>query len=495
MILSNGFLSILNISIAGVVTACVLLLIKKILGERLSASWHYYIWLILVIKLIVPVFPQSQISIFNIVKLPFQQQYEMGSDIGVQDKNVSVYADKPRNDIMGTSQNTGQSQHINLSDDGITDSDTPAQDIPLQEDVKMPGDIIEVLSIIWIAGIFLVLLYTTCLNIHIRRSVAKRGKCDNNELLDVLLKCKDSLGIKKRIAVHVCDRFGSPCIYGLIRPKLLVSNKVISNLSQTDKKYVLMHELMHLKRKDMIINTILILLKAVYWFNPVLWYCFADMRRECEISCDEMVLRRLDRSERIRYGKTIVDMSAYYPEKKFLYPVMNMVNKKSDTSKRIKKVINFKKQPTIWIIIAIIIATLICAAVLTNGTNNPPQETAKGNPNSEESTGNTENDDMRYEGHTVNESLSGNSNEDDLLLEQYFNTIYDEIDKGHSIENAKEKFSSEYDYIVSKGFDAFGFLKQQIYGSDAASRRRKTAAAEWLMSDIIKLQSGEEYKH
>lgn len=376
MTLASAFVAVINLSAVGIIVAGILLLIKFVFGEKLSASWHYYIWLIFLIRLLLPVFPQSHVSVFNIIKLPYQQHYESEKEDIVLDSSFINTIRKYSNtkyDIRDSAQDTrdtSEGSPVNAPDINKTD----AQGISSRDRYKSSLELLDILAIIWFVGMILFLIYSVSLNIYIRQSVAKCRKCANTEFLYILQKCKESLKISSKVIAYECNSFGSPCIYGLIKPKLLVSNVVIQSIGQKTKEYVLLHELMHLKRKDLLINSVLIILKAVYWFNPVFWYCFARIRRECEVSCDEMVLKDLDNSERIGYGKAIVEMCAHYPDKKLVYPAMSMVNNKGDTKKRIKKIISFKKPSTIWIVIAFVVALITCATILTNGLSNNSQD-------------------------------------------------------------------------------------------------------------------------
>jgi beta-lactamase regulating signal transducer with metallopeptidase domain len=380
MTLTNIFVTVINLSTVGIIVAGILLIIKFIFGEKLSASWHYYIWLILLIRLLVPVFPQSHVSVFNIIKLPYHQHYESEKEDIVLDSSfintIRKYSNTKydnreySNNRVQDTDNISESLPVNVPDSNKID----AQGISSQDRFESSLELLDILGIIWFVGMILFLIYPISLNIYIRQSVAKCRKCANTEILYILQKCKDSLKIKSNVIAYECDSFGSPCIYGLIKPKLLVSNIVIQSIGQKSKEYVLLHELMHLKRKDLLVNSVLIILKAVYWFNPVLWYCFARIRRECEVSCDEMVLRDLNNSERIGYGKAIVEMCANYSDKKLVYPAMSMVHNKGDTKRRVKKVISFKKPSTIWIVIAVVVTLITCTIILTNGLSNSRQE-------------------------------------------------------------------------------------------------------------------------
>lgn len=92
------------------------------------------------------------------------------------------------------------------------------------------------------------------------------------------------------------------------RPRLLIPYGIINKLSEEEKRYVFLHELAHLKRKDNLINWIMVLVQALHWFNPIVWYAFYKMREDCEVACDADVLSLLNPAEHKKYGETIINL-------------------------------------------------------------------------------------------------------------------------------------------------------------------------------------------
>ncbi len=397
-ILAKIFLSIVNISFAGTIAAILLLIIKRILRNKLNPAWHYYIWLLLVIRLIVPVFPQSSLSLFNFTG-KIQQELtgkiftneiliaNNSPDNATATENKEIYPSGNELDWEGHKNNTsyGASEGIDYSEfsnntniNNNTDS-TSLNKAPGQGVAQLSGtaDIIGILSLIWFLGVIGFLTYACILNIHINYEIKKCPSfADTVEprVVYIFEKCKDYLAINRHITPLMCDNFGSPCLFGLIKPKLLVPSVMVENMAEKHLKHIFLHELMHLKRKDMALNTVLIILKAVYWFNPLFWYCFSKIHIDCEVSCDESVMLRLNDTEWIEYGKTILETSRYYSHIKPSYSVVGMVNKKSDTQRRILKAINFKKPSSMLISLAIGVTLLVGIVMLTDGVINPSND-------------------------------------------------------------------------------------------------------------------------
>lgn len=86
----------------------------------------------------------------------------------------------------------------------------------------------------------------------------------------------------------------------IIHPKILISSELVDRLSEEELKFVFMHELAHIKRRDFLINVVCILIQAIYWFNPIIWYSIYKMKQDCEISCDATVLTALNLEKKTR---------------------------------------------------------------------------------------------------------------------------------------------------------------------------------------------------
>ena len=100
----------------------------------------------------------------------------------------------------------------------------------------------------------------------------------------------------------------SPCLFGFFRPKVYLTP--ICTKDETHLRHVLTHELTHYAHKDHIWSLVRCVCLCVYWFNPLVWIAAGLAKRDCELACDEAVLKKLGDEERISYGKTLVDMVA-----------------------------------------------------------------------------------------------------------------------------------------------------------------------------------------
>ncbi len=86
-----------------------------------------------------------------------------------------------------------------------------------------------------------------------------------------LTAAAEALRLRRLPAVVVSDSVASPAVFGLFRPVLLVPAANINQLSRKVTQHVLLHELAHIKRRDLLVHALNMILLIIYWPNPLLW--------------------------------------------------------------------------------------------------------------------------------------------------------------------------------------------------------------------------------
>ena len=114
------------------------------------------------------------------------------------------------------------------------------------------------------------------------------------------------------------------------------------NLNEKELEYIFLHELAHYKRKDTIINYILIFLQSIHWFNPIIWYCFKKIKEDMEFATDEKVLNILEDKEHKAYGLAILSVIEKMNNSIFYPRLVSMATDRKKIEKRIRKIRDIK---------------------------------------------------------------------------------------------------------------------------------------------------------
>lgn len=332
------FLQTIKLSIMASVAAIIIWLIKLLFKNKLSSAWHYYIWFIIIIRLLLPYSLSSPVSIYNTVNI---------------DKTM------PKTTI-----NSSTMQIINNPTAVNTKSNYHNNDF----NQNSYQSILHILSIVWvivlgIAGIYLLSIYTIfCFKIKSENDFRDVKICDTLE------QCKKAMNIRRNIKIKNSKSVQTPCITGLITPVILIPECLVHKLTNDDVKYIIIHELAHFKRKDILINFIVILLNLMHWFNPILYFSFKRLKQDAEISCDAKALSYIKTKDHKKYGNTIINLVSLISSPNSNPWEVAMVGK-SEIKRRIIMISKFKKGTLIKTSLGIAAACIACVVILTNAKN------------------------------------------------------------------------------------------------------------------------------
>ena len=122
----------------------------------------------------------------------------------------------------------------------------------------------------------------------------------------LLADAAKKLNLRRLPKVIFSDTVASPAVFGILKPTLLLPRESVTGFSQKEAEHVLLHELAHIKRRDLWVNGIFIVLQIVYWFNPLLWLVRRQLRHLRELCCDATVARIL-REKTADYRQSILE--------------------------------------------------------------------------------------------------------------------------------------------------------------------------------------------
>ncbi len=157
---------------------------------------------------------------------------------------------------------------------------------------------------IWLTGFALWLVIRILGWRHLQ--VFLREKSTTIKLPSKLKKFIVSKKYPKEINFFLTDVPSAPFVTGLLKPKIYLPAQFFERYSLVQQHCVLDHELTHLKRKDLWSQIIGELVRAIFWFNPVVHIAWSAFREDQELACDQQVLQHSDSEVRYEYGRALV---------------------------------------------------------------------------------------------------------------------------------------------------------------------------------------------
>jgi hypothetical protein len=160
--------------------------------------------------------------------------------------------------------------------------------------------------------------------------------------LALVKRCQEELGMSGTIRLYELGSWHSPAVFGLHHPSLLLPEGLIERLDDRELRLIVLHELLHIRRGDLLLHGLLVGIQAVHWFNPLVWLAFRRLRAERELVCDAAVLRRLNPGDQLAYGQTLIKLAQEYSRGDFGPLLVPILNRKTELKRRITLISEFR---------------------------------------------------------------------------------------------------------------------------------------------------------
>lgn len=359
MVYSTNILFIMSLKTS--VLILIILTIKSIFNKFFTAQTHYIIWFLLFISLTVPYTVQSNISIYNIPKYFTQNKYI--SKVQLSDNNFSSninnYNDIIRYPYLDNNKSISKEKDI---------TSTTAKEN--QNTFNIFESLKNIFVYIWLLGFLLLSFIVFIKTIRYNKLIRMEEDISDTQKLSILNKCKELLGIKQNLRLIKTTKFSTPSLVGIFSPRILLPEQILYNFDNEQLELILLHELSHLKRKDILINWIILIYQLIYWFNPIIWIGFYKMKNDMEVACDAHVLNNLKKEKHIFYGKIIIDLLDYISKPRFIPVSTNILENKYELKRRIVMIKKFKKTSYKLTFISFLLIALVGCSSISEPENN-----------------------------------------------------------------------------------------------------------------------------
>ncbi len=341
------FLCVLSLSASGALTGLLLLIIRPFTLKFLSKKWNYYIWILVVAYLILPIrlkvfdlptfsagetmtWPVSDTSAQEIPENAERQALKSWEDTGLWESNQSDYEN----------QLTGKAT-----------------------------DWIEIAAEVWLLG--MTVIFGMKLRDYGKFSKSLRTMSwpvADEQIIELVGSLSAKLAMKKKPGIYESPVVSGPITLGLCHPMVILPKEEydLSKLS-----LVLHHEMVHIKRKDLWYKWLYQILLCVHWFNHVLYLVEKKVNIDCELSCDEAILVKLTEEGKRAYGNILLNVAGKNVDFRKSIFSTTLLERKEDLKERLKGIIEYKKQSGFKVLLSLCIFTGVlflsaCGAQITS---------------------------------------------------------------------------------------------------------------------------------
>ncbi|GEM_PF-4420004 len=285
-IIAPVFYKLLFMSVAAFCIGSVIMLIRRFADSKISPFWKYTLWLVLLFALAVPYRPQTEFALLDRVAMVQEISYR------------SEYDQSRKKDINSLSAEQSLPN-------GQTESSNLRKEVQNNFLKSLMFDVI--IPLLWLSGVITITLFMLISRMRLMHKLKRHLYETNGKHLVMLEQCKVTLGIRGKVKLITQDYIDAPALLGIVRPKILLP-LYANEMSDKNIEYILLHELSHYKRLDMLLNNLLLLLQAVYWFNPFVWLMFRFLRQDMELANDAYVINRIGSEYQKDYLRSLVEV-------------------------------------------------------------------------------------------------------------------------------------------------------------------------------------------
>ena len=335
-------------SFLGVLMIAAILAAKPLWKERYRAKARCWLWLALAVFLLLPV------------------------DLSTEDAPVQVTPPKDYTVFVGTDKTTVIATDSLFGDIAERHGQTPVQmrdtvNKQLSADTgRNPSRYIPVTAAIfwlWAAGAAVFLVRQGVVYARFRRTVRRWRREVTREDYTALL---DSTAQELNVTAPrmlICEAVTTPAVTGVLRPTLLLPHE---NYDLGMLRFILRHELCHLKRRDMLLKLVLLAANAMHWFNPMVYLMLRQADEDIELACDSAATDGLTRGERADYGRVL--LSAAQAANRTVPATTCFGGTIERLKRRIENVLGAQKKRGLWLVALVLAATLAAGCAVGWGS-------------------------------------------------------------------------------------------------------------------------------
>jgi len=285
----------------------VLLGLDAILHKRARAVLRYWIWMIILVKLLLPptlAFPTSPTYWLSDGLRSFVTGKSFPAETSATRSAVTNIPPEP----SARSRSNGAASSADNAD--LQPAPVPSAGADRVTAPAMSGSLLTwqgYVLLAWVASVVVMMTLLMQRALFVRSLVAQSDEA-GEAMTSILQRARRQMQINARIGLRLSQAATSPSVCGIVRPTILIPQSLPGKMALQDFQSILLHELAHIKRGDLWISFIQTIVQILYIYNPLLWVANAAIRKVREQAADEMVLVALG-EEADDYPKTLLDIS------------------------------------------------------------------------------------------------------------------------------------------------------------------------------------------
>jgi beta-lactamase regulating signal transducer with metallopeptidase domain len=323
----------------------VVLLMRAIFGRWIGPRWRHALWALVLVRLLIPVLPQSPMSLYAakgwVKRMPSPAVQALKAPPTIAPAFVKG------DPAFGTWQVVGDDRDATAPVAAISSSPTPVVTTP--DRVSPRRTIWDFLFWTWLAVAAGLIARLVLINRRFDRSVNALAVAADPRLVMLADSARIEMGMRRTPAVVVTAAVDAPAVGGLVRPRILLPTDV-GSIPDNRLRLILLHELAHIKCRDVAVDWVWAVVQSVHWFNPLLWPVWWVRRADREMARDDMVLSKVGIDQAGSYGRALVELARGVALPALCPGFIGLLGRTKHLHRRVQMISNFKtgRRATAW---------------------------------------------------------------------------------------------------------------------------------------------------
>jgi len=297
---------LLRASLEGSVVILIVLIARWSLRRWLAPRWQYALWLLVVIRLVLPAAPASPTSIFNVPRLLSPQEAALPHAV-----------------------NDGDLERARSSG---------PQPRPARPSAWPPR-----LLATWGTVAAALLIRIAYRSHRLAAPIRRQRPVTRSDVAEILEDCKQEMGVHFPISVVQSSSVATPSLLGFLRPRLLLPERLLETFDRDSLRTLFRHELAHVRRRDILVNWFATLVHVLHWFNPLVAFAMARMRSDRELATDSLVLSRDGNDDTEAYGLVLIHLLEFATRNEMLPGTVGVLENRNDLRRRITMITTHRR--------------------------------------------------------------------------------------------------------------------------------------------------------
>ena len=355
---------LINVVITSSIMIVVVMILRKLFGSRVKSGAICVLWALVAIRLFIPVQLFGNVvnvtdylteNVINLqgrgITTEVQVKWDSVSDSQTGDDSQVGNGVYPAGRVQSGSDthSDGNLQAANnaQADGNIQTGSSVISDGNAQTGSYVRSDknmqLVNYMRIIWLTGMVVMFAVVVVSNLIFT------GR---------LMSSRKLTGKRDRINIYKTETVDSACLYGVVCPAVYVNDNA------GDNEFIINHELTHYRHRDNWWALVRMLCVCIYWFNPLVWMAAHFHKEDCELFCDEAVIRNCSASERQKYGEVLLNAAARHSGRlSDIYLLSEASSGYHELKKRIERIAGSRKtyKSVAFVLVIIVVAVTVLA--------------------------------------------------------------------------------------------------------------------------------------